>query len=102
MKKTAIAAFMSTAGVAAILALAPGVFGAQNNDLVLPNSSRLSPEQYRQSIIDIFGPAIKLNGRFEPGMREDGLHGEQIKRSGVGRGFGIRESAATSATILCR
>lgn len=24
-------------------------------------------------------------------MREDGLHGEQIKRSGVGRGFGIRD-----------
>ena len=24
-------------------------------------------------------------------MREDGLHGDQIKRSGVGRGFGIRD-----------
>lgn len=34
---------------------------------------RLAPDQYRQSIEDIFGPAIQLGGRFEPDVRVNGL-----------------------------
>ncbi len=34
---------------------------------------RLSPEQYRQIISDVFGPFITFGGRFEPDVREGGL-----------------------------
>jgi hypothetical protein len=34
---------------------------------------RLSQEQYRQIVSDIFGPTIKVGGRFEPDIRRDGL-----------------------------
>ena len=36
-------------------------------------SRRLSEEQYRTSIADIFGPDIKIGGRFEPEIRANGL-----------------------------
>jgi hypothetical protein len=38
-----------------------------------PQAERLSEAQYRQSISDIFGPDIKVAGRFEPGIRKNGL-----------------------------
>ncbi len=34
---------------------------------------RLSQEQYRNVIADVFGPTIKVGGRFEPDIRRDGL-----------------------------
>jgi len=34
---------------------------------------RLSQGQYRQIITDLFGPTIKVGGRFEPDIRRDGL-----------------------------
>ena len=34
---------------------------------------RLSQDQYRQIITDVFGPGIKIGGRFEPLPRQDGL-----------------------------
>ena len=34
---------------------------------------RLSQEQYRQIIGDLFGPTIKVGGRFEPDIRREGL-----------------------------
>jgi len=34
---------------------------------------RLSQEQYRNIIADVFGPTIKVGGRFEPDIRRDGL-----------------------------
>ncbi len=34
---------------------------------------RLTPEQYTAVIADVFGPAIKIGGRFDPGFRIDGL-----------------------------
>jgi hypothetical protein len=36
-------------------------------------SHRLSNSQYRHIITDVFGPDIELGGRFEPGLRVDGL-----------------------------
>ena len=34
---------------------------------------RITESQYRHTIADIFGPEIKINARFEPEKREDGL-----------------------------
>lgn len=34
---------------------------------------RLTGEQYRHSIADVFGSDIKIAGRFEPGVRKEGL-----------------------------
>ena len=34
---------------------------------------RLTPEQYKHTIADIFGSTIKIGGWFEPDIREDGL-----------------------------
>jgi hypothetical protein len=34
---------------------------------------RLSQPQYRQVIADVFGPTIKVGGRFEPDIRREGL-----------------------------
>ncbi|HEX3848878.1 MAG TPA: hypothetical protein VHV81_15955, partial [Steroidobacteraceae bacterium] len=34
---------------------------------------RLRPDQYRSVIADVFGPTIKIEGRFEPDVRDDGL-----------------------------
>jgi hypothetical protein len=34
---------------------------------------RLTQEQYRQIIADVFGPTVRLGGRFEPDVREAGL-----------------------------
>ena len=34
---------------------------------------RLTEAEYRRSIADIFGPNIKIKGRFEPEVRRDGL-----------------------------
>jgi hypothetical protein len=36
-------------------------------------AQRLSAAHYRQMVSDIFAPDIKLGGRFEPGMRKNGL-----------------------------
>jgi hypothetical protein len=35
---------------------------------------RLSPEQYRHAIADVFGPDIEVAGRFEPDNRREGLN----------------------------
>ncbi len=41
--------------------------------VVAPSPLRISPAFYKQSIIDIFGPSIDVEGRFEPEEREEGL-----------------------------
>jgi len=38
-----------------------------------PLARRLRPDQYRRVIADVFGPTIRVLGRFEPDVREDGL-----------------------------
>jgi len=38
-----------------------------------PKFRRLTEAQYRATIADIFGPDIKVSGRFEPDMRVGGL-----------------------------
>lgn len=34
---------------------------------------RLNEDQYKRAIVDIFGPSIKIPGRFDPPLREAGL-----------------------------
>ena len=38
-----------------------------------PIARRLTPDQYRHVIAAVFGPTIKVEGRFEPELREEGL-----------------------------
>ena len=60
------AAFCALPGLAADTA-EPAVKGAA------PIVRRLSPEQYRHAIADIFGDSIQIGGRFEPDVRYEGL-----------------------------
>ncbi|MEC8860773.1 MAG: DUF1592 domain-containing protein [Pseudomonadota bacterium] len=63
----------------AIASLAPTLANSQEsaNDMaassVVVATRRLTEEQYRQSIADIFGDDIQINARFEPERREQGL-----------------------------
>jgi len=50
---------------------APAVADLAVNDPAI--SVRLSPSQYKQSIIDVFGPSVDVIGRFEPETRVEGL-----------------------------
>ena len=62
----AVAAAVSGAAWAVASLDAPNTGG----ELVM---RRLTPDQYRQSIADIFGRTITLGGRFEPDVRYNGL-----------------------------
>jgi hypothetical protein len=69
--KSALAFLFLVAGTAAGLAadVAPTVsIGAR-----LTGMRRLSESEYRNSIADIFGPGIEVQGRFEPDRRVGGL-----------------------------
>ena len=53
---------------------AAGPAAADNDTVAGPVAMRrLTQEQYRQIIADIFGPTVKLGGRFEPDVRDAGL-----------------------------
>jgi hypothetical protein len=62
---------------ALVIAAALGMAGCDPSEPVTgggpTQTRRLTEAQYRQSIADIFGPDIKVAGRFEPDMRADGL-----------------------------
>jgi hypothetical protein len=48
-----------------------------------PIARRLRPDQYRSIIADVFGPTIKVEGRFEPDVRDDGLFAIGVGHVGV-------------------
>jgi Protein of unknown function (DUF1592)/Protein of unknown function (DUF1588)/Protein of unknown function (DUF1595)/Protein of unknown function (DUF1585)/Protein of unknown function (DUF1587) len=48
-----------------------------------PLARRLTADQYRHVIVDVFGPAVKVEGRFEPGIRDHGLLALGTARVGV-------------------
>jgi len=48
-----------------------------------PIARRLRPDQYRRVIFDVFGPTIRIEGRFEPDVRDDGLFAVGIGHVGV-------------------
>ena len=79
----------STLAVAAILPL-PGALAAPQVSAPaarsagdMPLALRLSPSQYRQSILDIFGPSIIITGSFEPETRVQGLLAIGARQSNV-------------------
>lgn len=64
-----------------------------------PLSWRLGPSQYRQTIIEVFGPSISITGRFDPEYRQDGLltigaRTASISSSGIERYDELAESIA--------
>jgi hypothetical protein len=73
----AVAAAVIASGALALNEAAPVAEAAEQAEAAsIPTSAtvrRLNERQYVQSIRDIFGPDIKVPGRFEPQVREDGL-----------------------------
>ncbi|MBM0106690.1 DUF1592 domain-containing protein [Steroidobacter sp. S1-65] len=64
-----------------------------------PLSWRLGPGQYRQTIVEVFGPSISITGRFDPEYRQDGLltigaRTASISASGVERYDELAENIA--------
>lgn len=69
-------------GIAAVAAIVVAAFAATAtggsglaSDAPAPQGAvrRLTEAQYRRSIADVFGPKIRIAGRFEPDLRMDGL-----------------------------
>lgn len=48
-----------------------------------PLSARMTASQYRETIAYTFGPAIKINGRFDPEERDEGLQAIGAQKSNV-------------------
>ena len=69
--------FLILLGFTAPASCSPPIQGTRIEVAVQPGGSvalrRLTQEQYRQSIADIFGPSVLVAGRFEPGSRKNGL-----------------------------
>ncbi len=57
-------------GAAAAFTAATSVVAADTQTVGM---RRISPDQYRQIITDVFGADVKIGGRFEPDRRESGL-----------------------------
>jgi hypothetical protein len=60
-------------GLIAALPSAAAAPSSSAADAELAASLRLSPSQYGHAIADIFDRSIKVNGRFEPEQRDQGL-----------------------------
>lgn len=63
---------------------------------------RTSEDQYRQAIADVFGPEIKVNAKFEPEIRREGLlasgaENGSISANGFEQYFAAARSIATQA-----
>lgn len=94
-RKTAKSAFVAVACAGACLALASGIGFAQAVDgqavgtessefeAAPPILRRLTESQYRASIADVFGPEVPIAGRFERGLRVDGLIAVGTSRMGM-------------------
>jgi hypothetical protein len=71
--------FKTTAVAASVFGAALALGGAQKSSPATTEGAgpavarRLSAEQYKQIITDIFGPTVKPGGRFDPELRQDGL-----------------------------
>lgn len=62
---------------------------------------RLTGEQYKNIIIDVFGPTVDFGGRFEPDMRTDGLLAIGASHVGV-TAAGMEQYDAMSRTIAAQ
>ena len=63
-------------GALAVAAMPPAHSSEQTSGEARPIKvavRRITETQYRHTIADVFGPEIKINARFEPEKREEGL-----------------------------
>jgi hypothetical protein len=99
----------------ALLALAAVLSGAGSGAAAAPSASqqvppgtikvairRITESQYRHTIADVFSPDIKINSRFEPERRDDGLLAVgnsdlSLTSSGFEQYFALAASIATQA-----
>ncbi|MBV1687786.1 DUF1592 domain-containing protein [Novosphingobium sp. G106] len=87
----AIASIASTMQGGAASADVPS---AQNSDEIV-SIRRLTEEQYRRSISDIFGADIKISGRLQPDARRDGLIAIGTTRTSINTsGLAMYDAAA--------
>ena len=70
--RTSLLKFTSSLFAAALLLSACGPKEPESTGAP-PDMRRLTEEQYRNTILDIFGPTITYGGRFDPLGRVDGL-----------------------------
>lgn len=68
----AIGVLTGTAGLVTHTALAQPAATASAADMIVA-ARRLTESQYRNTIADVFGADVQVQGRFEPERREDGL-----------------------------
>jgi hypothetical protein len=74
---------VTLAGLSSVLLIAPSLTGCASDQssqsagtskrAVMVASRRLTETEYRHTVADTFGDDIKINGRFEPDKREEGL-----------------------------
>src|SRR6185436_1365003 len=81
-----------------------GTADRQSAKLTLVGTRRINELQYKHAIADIFGPAIKVEGRFEPEIRKDGLLAigsseGSISDSGFAQYFAIARSIADQVLL---
>lgn len=91
MSKWSTAGLLKLAAACSILAMGSGVIVAQSTAAAVSSPAtreivamrRLTEAQYRRSVADIFGPQIKISGRFEPEVRRDGLISVGASRASI-------------------
>lgn len=71
--RTLFSSSAARAGLAIAGALLVSASSSRDDVAAPPQMRRLTQAQYRQTIAEIFGPQIKIVGRFEPDIRVDGL-----------------------------
>ncbi len=97
---TLAAGILTVAGVGGVMIAPSAVAQSSVGSRDIVAMRRLTESQYRHSIADIFGPSIRITGRFEPEVRTDGLiaigAGQAgISASGMEQYYAIATSVAS-------
>ncbi|WP_293344679.1 DUF1592 domain-containing protein [Phenylobacterium sp.] len=92
---------LALAGCASDTSLQANASAAKPGEVV--GMRRLTAAQYRQSVADIFGADIKVQGRFEPEVRREGLlavgaAGAAVSAAGMEQYYAMAASIAEQAT----
>jgi hypothetical protein len=72
--------------VAGLMSLSCAVAVPTGADADIATSIRLSPSQYRQTVADIFGNSIRIDGQFQPEQRDKGLLAIGARTTNIGDG----------------
>lgn len=97
------AALLASTATAALTSCATGTTQtasakAPSGQGELVGMRRLTAAQYKRSVADIFGPEIKLTGRFEPEVRTEGLVSVGAGTASISAG-GLEQYYAMAASI---